>query len=286
MIRTHNTTVSMVERIMRLVSEVPERVVIVAYDDHAFEDHLGPYSIYNFQDLLKKTPDKFPQGFVERVITYNSDMIHARYPSLKETLPEEDTETDAIIWRRDAFAWECHDEAIQVALEAYKKTKNDYEVDANGIWVLEDDIDFTGNWADLLDNYENGDLVGLFMASLTPNDDLYHHFLPRANQKFKHKFIASDAGSQRLGRSLFYHRENIVYYSKRMLLAIGEQLDNGLHAESEFGTPTMCAQLGEFSCSSIPPSLVISLDWTNSSQEAMEAVRAKGVRGLIHPCKW
>lgn len=139
--------------------------------------------------------------------------------------------------RNNSFTWEFHDEAILVALEEHKRqvqgTRN-----YCSLWVIEDDVAFSGTWNELFDKYgsRKADLLGSQPRMNSLDDDRYGS---HCSKTFLERIVPKLPQGK-----VTHHSEMVVRYSAEFLKEIALQLADGVHAHSEYGTPSLAKALG------------------------------------------
>jgi len=111
----------------------------------------------------------------------------------------------------------------------------------HGLWVLEDDVEWSGNWNDLFDKYTKAD----FVASSMQQKTFYKYFRKMSSKKFQERFVFKPDNHTR--PHVILAEEHLVKYSARFEKEMRQLLDDGYHAHSEYGTCSIATKLG-FRC--------------------------------------
>jgi len=275
--------------------------LLEAYANHTFEDYFSPASSSASASAQPQpTPGSkaaleiFQREFKDRLAVYTYDMIVRRFPEL--AMPDPSTVFPGTIgpggsvrpsfgearqWGHHIYAWLFHDHCIQVALEQYQEQQGMRSDDFPycGLWVVEDDVELSGEWGSFLDRYStqnHADLVSAHACTTT------NHWMVIMNDAFREHFKVEEA--------VRTHAEHLVYYSKPFLRAVKRQLQGGYHANSEIGTITFAEALG-FERVEIPDFEFYGNTHMHSGPtephkcaEVMRRLRAEGEVKLYHKC--
>eukprot|EP00469_Lotharella_globosa_P003243 CAMPEP_0167791640 /NCGR_PEP_ID=MMETSP0111_2-20121227/12059_1 /TAXON_ID=91324 /ORGANISM="Lotharella globosa, Strain CCCM811" /LENGTH=365 /DNA_ID=CAMNT_0007684353 /DNA_START=130 /DNA_END=1227 /DNA_ORIENTATION=+ len=240
-------------------------------------------------DAIKEAQDRLVDAFGERVYLYNDSMLVEALPSLRKVPQHWDVTSH--LW---SYGYNFHDEAIYVAVKQFE-TRTGRIFDGCGLWVIEDDLEYSGNWREILDKYSGkGDLVSLVSPECPCQfTDMRWQFF--TSKMFQSNFQFQSAGD--LG-FVMKHSEHIVYYSRNFLRLLHRELENGVHAHSEMGTPTICRvngckmesiNLEEYDYADgyyTWPGVTRDEHSQKEFQARVEALRANHTSRFVHPCKY
>uniref|UniRef100_A0A7S3YZ78 Uncharacterized protein n=2 Tax=Lotharella globosa TaxID=91324 RepID=A0A7S3YZ78_9EUKA len=202
--------------------------------------------------------------------------------------------------RRAGLAWNYHDEAIYLAKRKFEsgyQSRTGQKWINSGLWVLEDDVDWSGNWNELLNKYSKADFVSSDLKQKTFTKQLK----VKSSEKFQQRFVLK-AQNATEGYVLVAD-EHVVKYSARFEIAMHQAMEDGCHAHSEYGTATIATKLGfrveeldQFETWDDESEDYRIKSWTRgdnkegNQRELMkkhfEARRREGRAILFHPCKW
>ncbi|GAB5362542.1 hypothetical protein AAMO2058_000806300 [Amorphochlora amoebiformis] len=283
-LRTSSPSDSFIERYTRLKNEIAgERDLMISFNAHnsselAMVDKTGIDVVKNLMAKAEDARSRLESAFENDFYAYTDRDMLALFPSLAE-LPKFVRGRNSL----PSYAYYLHDEATMVAIKQWA-SRNQKNFDGCGVWVLEDDLEYTGNWNELMNNYSNG--FDLASANIRFNDKFQKSpWQDYCSKRFKERFVIDGLVGT--------HDEHIVYYSRRLIFAIYRELSQGSHAQSEMGSATMCHVLGcrniKFNETDLDPDYYKNHKLIHSDDEIkthIAQLRAVGINKLIHPAKY
>eukprot|EP00466_Bigelowiella_natans_P009483 jgi/Bigna1/79191/fgenesh1_pg.60_\ len=299
MIRTYLPTEAMVKRFQRIIEEIePERQVIISYGTLKDPKEANLLSVseglrHNSTEIIEEKPvfldDLYKRFGKQRVVVTSDDMMLKNFPDMRN-LPSYFTlmkRADGTEFGIQTWARGYHDEYIYTAMREYERVTGE-KWNGCGLWVWEDDLEYTGNFKQLFDKYSG--TADLISEQAHPLPKEKEHRLRWSSQKFRDEYVVDN--------KVHRHREHLTYQSRRFLDAWGNAMKRGVHAHSEFGTATFCAVKG-FKQRNVDLDDMDDRTPRNGwfvttrhlhSQEEMKAhveqMRKQGKAVLIHPCKY
>ncbi|GAB5356130.1 hypothetical protein AAMO2058_000264600 [Amorphochlora amoebiformis] len=270
----------MIERIHRIISEASDHEVIISVNSHTEAEILNQTESSTARGLatIKKgrlALKQLKMEFGERVYAYSDEDIMELFPDLSKSMKKFHVGRIGMA----SYAYYLHDEAILTTLKQYQQKKGVYK--GCGLWVIEDDLEYTGNWGDLFQMYSGrADLVTTYWRDSYPLKEQF--WAPYTSQRFRQRFVRNGL--------MVKHNEHIVYYSRKFLHRLFVELRNGAHAQSEMGTPSICSALG-FTYAEIEE---VSEKYYSCKQRYTRDTYSKyitdekqaGGRFLVHPVKY
>jgi len=172
---------------------------------------------------------KISKIFGNRVFFYSDEDMLREFPTLA-SVPKFHMGGIGL----DSHAYFLHEEAISLALKQFEE-RTKISTRNKGVWVLEDDVEYTGDWKALFDKYSRGaDLISTkFGDGYDIKDEIWKDYM---SDYFRSSFISD-------GRFVSKHQEHVVYYSPKFRAAIDLELHKGAHAQSEMFTATLCRHI-------------------------------------------
>jgi len=189
---------------------------------------------------------------------------------------------------------------MRIAIDQYQ---NRTGMEANmGAWMIVDDVIFTGDWKDLLDNYTlsavhsqdneggGGTLISSEDRAYTTDDIRVSWWTRFSSPQFKQTYV----DSANRNNVVWKQTEQVVFYSNRFLEVLNDNMRRGMHAQSEVGTPTIC-EWNDCRRINIERKFIDNDQfYSNSNDEhtipeikaRLEYLKDNGLTKLVHPCKW
>eukprot|EP00466_Bigelowiella_natans_P018115 jgi/Bigna1/77050/fgenesh1_pg.45_\ len=253
-----------------------------------------PENINDIAEALVATAhQKLLRNFPGKVIQYSDEDVDRYFPELGKR----GCSRDRI--NRHTYGWQFHEECIYTVFKNYEKQFHKPFPTEAGLWVMEDDVEYTGNWKEFFDRYAgSADLVTSLVKSTTSEYFTKHMgvALP-CTQSFIDQFVHNKKilPEEEIGR-MYHHAEHVVFYSGKLRKVMDKfQLQKGHHYKSEFSTATFAKAMG-FSIMDINKDDI----WIqNGSQgrkgfvgrkidkNSVEELRRSNISpGLLHPCKY
>lgn len=314
-IRTHDPTNAMVDRIIDTYDKSYDRNVIVSIhlssnsfnkypNTDIFGDDYNNKVIESSDDLDKNLIDLVKNGvtkyveyqgkFYPKIPHSNKVQTRSSYrtlnimkPNIERLIDIFDSEnvhfyTDHNLyakygkfnlkrWNDNSVAWNHHNECIALTLIE----KDMYNFD--NVWVLEDDIHYTGNIIDFIHEHERMefDLIG---SRYHIQDSLIGTFSP--------KYVSSIWRNHKQKYS-----EHIICMSGRFIREMFKLLEQGYNGHSEVTTPSYCHYLNMIYVNIDPKYIGKQYDWKenmprNKIERLVQQDTRNGRKVFIHPCKF
>ena len=226
--RTHNPTDATIQRLKAHIKDLAQYNVKVWISiDRTFERYRSS------QDKLIRA---FEGNKQVRIHKFTEEQMKQRYPELGKIV--ENDEKNKEIWARAAInkslTWMFHWEAIALLNDDLRFKYQDWKY----IWVIEDDVGYTGNIAQFLIEqfkHSDADLIGKSFPRSPPDAEntwLWKNFSSPEYVKFMD-------GQQQIANG-----EHCQRFSRRLFDTWCEKMSQGIHAVSEMGTPMMVEKMG------------------------------------------
>jgi hypothetical protein len=153
------------------------------------------------------------------------------------------------------------------------------------VWAMEDDTDYCGSIAELVEFYEKDPEFA--------NADVLSAMLVKKNKTWSHFWDVNPKCSKLLGENeRYFTHEHIQRYSNRFLNQVWKSGIHGIHAQSEMFTPSFCLKLasaGLCEFKEIKDEHVgEQFAWHDrlSREELKRTCEGKGKGKLFHAMKW
>mmetsp|Transcript_20812 Transcript_20812/g.29100 ORF Transcript_20812/g.29100 Transcript_20812/m.29100 type:complete len:380 (+) Transcript_20812:110-1249(+) len=291
MIRTYRPTDLMIQRMKKIIHDNPHREVVVAFNKPEYMDMVRDAEIAHRHGFELSQPrlkhignnetriklenaasqrdlERVKKTFGDRLIWYTNVEVENIFPALKDMV--------------ENTAMSYHDHCIYVALRKWEKLhRRKWE---GSLWVLEDDVEYSGDWSKLFDKYAalNVDLVASGFYRKGEPFMVRKHWDFQMSEKFRKKFFRKE-------EAWVFIFEHIVRYSPRFLKQVHSLLESGHHARSEIGTGTIAKRMNYLS---MGLGADIQQPWfctghccDETCMASIEKNRARGVGKLYHPVK-
>jgi len=229
-IRTFAPSDNAIRRFERIIDSNPNRYVILSVNVHESSAAMLASGVKNKTTLAlsiaEEAKEKISKIFGNRVFFYSDEDMIREFPTLT-SVPKFHMGGMGL----DSHAYFLHEEAISLALKQFEE-RTKISTRNKGVWVLEDDVEYTGDWNALFDKYSGeADLISTkFGDRYDINDEIWKDYM---SDYFRSTFISD-------GRFVSKHQEHVVYYSPSFRAEINSELHKGAHAQSEMFTATLC----------------------------------------------
>ncbi|GAB5362626.1 hypothetical protein AAMO2058_000813500 [Amorphochlora amoebiformis] len=291
-IRTYIPSPAMKERFHKIINDNTNRDVIISINSHT---HLS--NTTKLERERKAHMELIEEFGEDRIYIYTDEMVDKLFPTLA-AVPKFVAGQYGIA----SYGYYLSNECARIAIEQFLRRTRKHIL--GGVWVMVDDMEYTGNWKELFDKYTMTEAIkagntgarelvkqlkGGYMVSHgygTRNNFSTDPWAKYSSTYFKEHMVEED--------KIAKHTEHVVFYSNRFIRLLMDEMKKGAHAQSEMGTATMCNVL---SCKHIQfQDEDIDADgfWVNNKRKHtpeevkthLADLQAKGQHRLVHPCKW
>jgi len=284
MIRTTEPGKHMMQRFKKIEKERPDADIIFSVDYTS--QNKSSMDVASSSANIQELDTIFPNS----IYFFHDEDMTEKFPGLKTMRHFQEF--------GKGLAWGYHFEGFSVVIDKFEKRTGKKFSDYCGLWLVEDDLAFSGKWTEIMDNSievdgkrTRADLYAL-RVEYRPNDVI---------DNVEWYQIASPSFVERYPSDKRWTLDSyLMYYSRELFEQVNADSLEGRHAFSEMNVPTVCGyeKIGnnrDCQYKVIPAEyrdgdgyFVISSEFYHKPEEIeqrYENYMEAGVSKLLHPLK-
>lgn len=258
-------------------TEILRQMLRLNTQSYIFEHPVNPVIKSAVRKMIESSQQRVSGLFEGRVFTYEDEEYLQTFPTLKNLLK----------YDPNKLTWELHDESLYITLKKYEAALGRNVTHCN-VWLLEDDVEYTGNWSSLFDKYRgtNDDFLGSRSVRRSVSSMKWNrHWTPA----WALQFLSRD-------KTLKQIHEHVVRYSRTFLGWLFMWINQGKHCHSEYSGVNSAKSYSDLDMNDIAGDghgkkywswgRDLSLPAPEVMRQKVVDLREKGQGKLLHPCKW